>query len=139
MIMNEYIVCFIDDTGKSLMSKTNTHNEFEIYKKFIDWCAYKSGYLKLLYEQKDIRNSIDSYIKNKIMGEYIDDSSKFNYKSIVLDSGITRLKLRKHITYTKSLVINIELYFRKEPHDKISFNCTITDINSLYLLDCLTV
>lgn len=137
--MSEYIVCFIDDTGKSLMSKTNTHNEFEIYKKFMDWCAYKSGYLKLLYEQKDIRNSIDSYIKNKIMGEYIDDSHEFNHKSIVFYIGITRLKPKKHITYTNSLVIDIELYFRKEPNDKKSFNCVITDINSLYLLDCLTL
>ena len=137
--MSEYIVCFIDDTGKSLMSKTNTHNEFDIYKKFMDWCAYKSGYFKLLYEQKDIKNSIDSYMENTIMSEYIDDSSEFNYKSIVFDISITRLKPRKHITYTKSLVINIELYFRKEPHDKILFNCIITDINSLYLLDCLTL
>ena len=137
--MSEYIVCFIDNTGKSLMSKTNTHNEFEIYKKFMDWCAYKSGYLKLLYEQKGIRNSIDSYIKNKIMGEYIDNSSEFNYKSIVFDISITRLKPKKHLTYTKSLVINIELYFRKEPNDKKTFNCVITDTNSLFSLDCLTV
>lgn len=137
--MNEYIVCFVDDTGKSLMSKTNTHNEFEIYKKFMDWCAYKSGYLKLLYEQKDIKNSIDSYVKNMLVNEYIDDSHEFNHKSIVLDISITRLNPRKHITYTKSLVINIELYFIKEPNDKISFNCTITDINNLYSLDCLTV
>jgi hypothetical protein len=137
--MNEYIVCFIDGTGKSLMSKTNTHNEFDIYKKFMDWCAYKSGYLKFLYEQKGIKDSIDFYVKNIIVNDYIDDSNEFNHKSIVLDIGITRLKPRKHITYTNSLVIDIELYFRKEPNDKKSFNCVITDINSLYSLDCLTL
>lgn len=135
--MNEYIVCFMDDNGKSLVSKTNKYNEFEIFKKFIDWCAYKSGYLRALYEQQEIKNSIDSYMKDTIKNEYIDESHRFTHKIIILDISITRLKPRK--AYTKSLVINIEVYLTKEKHDKISFDCIITNTDSLYSLDCLTI
>ena len=76
--MHNYIICFLDDEGKSLMSKTNKHktnkhNEFEIFKRFMDWCVYKSGYLSWVYEQPSLKLNIEDYVNNTLMTEYIDE------------------------------------------------------------------
>ena len=137
--MHNYIICFLDDEGKSLMSKTNKHNEFEIFKRFMDWCVYKSGYLSWVYDQPSLKLNIEDYVNNTLMTEYIDEYNTFKFNTFIFEIGITRLKLRNHITYTKSLVIDIELYLEQNPNDKKIFHCIITDTDSLYPLDCLTL
>ena len=116
--MHDYIICFLDDTGKSLMAKTDKHNEFEIFKRFMDWCNYKSGYLRTVYEQPSLKPAIESYVNNTLMKEYIDEYKTFKFKCFILDITIARLKPRKHLTYTKSLVIDIEIYIEQNPDDK---------------------
>lgn len=137
--MHDYITCFLDDEGKSLMAKTDKHNEFEIFKRFMDWCNYKSGYLNWIYEQPSLKPAIESYVNNILLKEYINEYKTFKFNTFTFEIYITKLKPRNHLTYTKSLVIDIELYLEQNPNDKKIFHCIITDNDSLYPLDCLTL
>lgn len=135
--MTEYITCFMNDNGKSLVSKTNRYDELKIFEIFMDWCSHHSADFQLFHEQLNIKDSIKSYVKPIITNEYINESTTFKHKNIILDMYITRLKPRTHITYTKSIVINLELYLENKPNDKVLFNCSITKNNDVYSLEYL--
>lgn len=137
--MTEYIVCFMNDNGKSLVSKTNKYNEFNIFKIFMDWCSHHSAYFQLFYGQLNIKDSIESYVKPIITNEYINETNTFKHNNIILDMYIAKLKPRSHITYTKSTVINLELYLENKPNDKVLFNCSITKNNDVYSLEYLNL
>jgi len=137
--MTEYIVCFMNDNGKSLVSKTNKYDEFNIFKIFMDWCSHHSAYFQLFYGQLNIKDSIESYVKPIITNEYINETNTFKHNNIILDMYIAKLKPRSHITYTKSTVINLELYLENKPNDKVLFNCSITKNNDVYSLEYLNL
>ena len=105
----------------------------------MDWCNYKSGYLNWIYEQPSLKPAIESYVNNILLKEYINEYKTFKFNTFTFEIYITRLKPRNHLTYTKSLVIDIELYLEQNPNDKKIFHCIITDNDSLYPLDCLTL
>jgi len=137
--MTEYIVCFMNDNGKNLVSKTNKYDEFNIFKIFMDWCSHHSAYFQLFYGQLNIKDSIESYVKPIITNEYINETNTFKHNNIILDMYIAKLKPRTHITYTKSIVINLELYLENKPNDKVLFNCSITKNNDVYSLEYLNL